>query len=453
MSFFGTPEFKVGLLIIVVSVLIGVMSMKISENPAYLGSSKRIHFHIDDASGLIKNSPVLVAGIRVGVIEDIVLEKGLARINMIVRNDVALSKSSRVELRASGILGDKMVVIVPGSANDPLVADGDQIMTVDNNASMDRLMGEVSKISSSLTDIVENLRDATEGESEKPLGKVVTNIEKLTGDLSSLVSHKKGQIGELVDRMNSIAQSVDQMLGDKGDQGLQASWNKALDRIDSTLESLDEIAGKVNSGEGTIGKLVNDESTVEELNAAISGVNGFLQLGQKIETSFDYYGHYLVESGGLRNYFGIKLQPGLDRFYEAAVVDIGGITEARESSSAVDGAEPTVTRSETKFLNRVALTVLFGKTFHNFSVKGGIIENSGGVGLEYSLARNRLKFQFDAFNFKTPQIRGYLRYNFFKGMYVVGGQQFQFQDGNSNPSAFVGAGLFLTNDDIKVLLR
>jgi len=453
MSFFGTPEFKVGLLIIAVSVLIGVMSMKISENPAYLGSSKRLHFVVNDASGLIKNSPILVAGIRVGVIEDIVLEKGQARINMVVRNDVSLSKSSRIEVRASGILGDKMVVIVPGSSNDPLIADGDRVLIVDNNASMDKLMGEVSKISGSLTDIVENLRDATEGEAQKPIGKVIANIEKLSGNLSSLVDHKKGQIGELVDRMNSIAASVEQMIGDKGDSGLQASWNKALTRIDSTLENLDDIANKVNSGEGSIGKLINDESTVEELNSAISGVNGFLQMGQKIETSFDYYGHYLVNSGSLRNYFGIKLQPGLDRFYEAALVDIGGITESTERTITTDTGTVATRKDDTKFLNRVAVTILFGKKFYNFSVKGGIIENSGGVGLEYSVARNKLKFQLDAFNFREPQVRGYLRYNFFKGMYVVGGQQYHFRDGSSNPSAFVGAGLFLTNEDIKILLR
>lgn len=454
MNFLSTPEFKVGLLVVVVSILVGIMSMKVSENASFIGNSRQLYFLVGNASGLIKNSPVRVAGIRVGVIDDIVLEHGQARVNMTVQSDVLLTETSRIEIRANGILGDKNVEIIPGSSNDPVLGIGGQIMVVEDHASIDRLVSEVSKITDSLSDIVDNIRDATEGDKNKPLGKIVHNIEKLTGDLAELVGDKKDEVAHLIDRLDSVATTVDELVSDESDDGLKATWKRTLTRIESTMANVDDIAGKINRGEGTIGKLVNDEETVDELNEAISGINSFLSLGEKMETSFDYYGHYLTNASGVRNYFGIKIQPGLDRFYEIAVVDAPeGTTESFQQTLTPEGGTPTTTREEKTHFDRIALTVLFGKNFYNFSIKGGIIESQGGIGLEYKFWQDRFKFQFDAFGLGNPNVRGYLRYNFFKGLYVVGGQQYIFRDGNSNPSAFVGAGLFLTNDDIKILLQ
>jgi len=453
-SFLSTPEFKVGLLVVVVSLLIGLMSLKVSENASYIGNSKKLYFLVDNAAGLLKNSPVRVAGIRVGVIDSIVLQEGRARVNMVVLSDVLLTESTRIEIRANGILGDKNVEIVPGSSNDPVLQDGGQILVVEDHASIDRLVSEVSKITGSLSDIVDNIRDATEGDKNKPLGKIVSNIEKLTTDLSSLVGNKKDEVANIIDRLDSVATTVDQMVSDDSDSGLQATWNRTLNRIESTMANVDDIASKINRGEGTIGKLVNDEETVEGINKAVTGINEFLSVGEKMETSFDYYSHYLTASQGVRNYFGIRIQPGLDRFYEIAIVDAPGGQIRRFSQTLTpEGGTPT-TIDETKTdLDKTAITVLFGKNFYDFTIKGGIIESAGGIGLEYKFLRDRFRIQLDAFNLANPNVRGYMRYNFFRGLYVVGGQQYIFQDGNSNPSAFVGAGLFLTNDDIKLLLK
>ena len=453
MNFLGTPEFKVGLLVVIVSVLVAAMSMKVSEDPSYLGSSKRLWFVVDDASGLVKKSPVRVAGIRVGIIEDIILQKGLARVNMIVRSEVLLTKSSKIEIRANGILGDKHVEIIPGSSNDPQLASGEQIMVVEDNASIDRLVSEVSKITKSLGEVVDNIRDATEGDDSKPIGKIVKNIEKLTSDVSQLVADKKGEVAELIDRLNNIAGTIDELVNDESDQGFKATWKRTMVRVENSMENIEGITGKINKGEGTIGRLVNDEQTVEELNTAISGINNFIQAGAKIQTSFDYYAHYLTEIEGVRNYFGIKIQPGLDRFYEIAAVDAPeGVSERFTQTLTPDGGTAVTTTEDKTHFNRVALSLLFGKNFYNFSIKGGIIENQGGVGLEYNFWRNRFKAQLDLFNLSEPNVRGYVRYNFFKGLYVVGGQQFIFADEGDTQSAFIGAGLFLTNDDIKVML-
>jgi phospholipid/cholesterol/gamma-HCH transport system substrate-binding protein len=81
MGFLRMAEFKVGMLVVVVGSLIAFMSMQVSDDPSYLGRSRQAWFLLPNANGLIKNSAVKSAGIPVGVIKDIRLQDGQARID------------------------------------------------------------------------------------------------------------------------------------------------------------------------------------------------------------------------------------------------------------------------------------------------------------------------------------------------------------------------------------
>ena len=199
--------------------------------------------------------------------------------------------------------------------------------------------------------------------------------------------------------------------------------------------------------------MVNDEETVEELNTAIAGVNQFIQAGTKLQTAFDYYSHYFTNGAGVRSYVGTRIQPGLDRFYEiAGVSSPEGFVTRFTRTRTTNGGSPTSTVEENNHQYKLRFTALFGKNFYNFSVKGGLIESRGGLGLEYNFYRNHFRLSVDAFDFDTPNLRAYLRYNFFKGLYLVGGRQYILEGEKNNVTNFIGAGLFLTNDDIKYAL-
>src|ERR1044072_3403228 len=115
MSWAKSPEFKVGLLVVVVGSLIAFMSMQVSEDPSYLGRSKKAWFLLKNAGGLVKNSAIKTAGIPVGIIKNITLQDGQARIDITVKSDVHLTVSAVVEVAAQGILGDKHIEIYPGA--------------------------------------------------------------------------------------------------------------------------------------------------------------------------------------------------------------------------------------------------------------------------------------------------------------------------------------------------
>lgn len=441
-------------MVLVVTGIIATMSIKVSNDPTGIGTAKKAHFFLDDATGLVKNSNVRMAGIPIGTIQDIVLDKGSARVEVVLKANTPLTQSSRIEIRPNGILGDKFVEIVAGDPKDPPLQSGEQIMIVDDRASVDKVIAEVSKITKSLSQVAENIRTATEGDKEKPIGRIIDNVEKITTDLADLTKKNKGDVSEILSNLRETTATINDMVNDDSRDGFKAAWTdalKSLRKIEGTLTNVEQITGKINRGEGTIGKLVNDDSTVEELNSAITGINNMLDASSKLQTGFDYHTNYITAGKFAKSFLSVRAQPGIDRFYELGIVDDPDGTLERTVTSDTSNGTTTTTSEDKRFTKRVRFNALFGKNFWNLTLKGGIIENSGGFGVEYALLRKRLKLGVDFYDFSGLQVRASARYNIWSGFYLTaGGEDLLNKLGRSG--LFVGGGLYLTNDDLKLLL-
>ncbi len=454
MNLLQAAELKVGLLVVTVASLIAYMSMQVSDNPSYFGRQGEAWFIMKDASGLVKGSQVKSAGIPVGIIKQISLQDGQARVDLSIKPDFKIYVSASVEVRSQGILGDMHVSLYPGSPTDPPLEKGGQILNVKTNGSLDNVISQVGEIAGTLKDTAQALKEATteDGTRKHILGRIVSNIEKLTADLSDITAENKGKINQIVDQVNRVTKSLDEILNDPSGDSFKVQLKRTMTRLDSAMKNIDEISGKVNRGEGTIGRLINDEDTVEELNTAIEGVNSFLDTAGKTQTALDFHSDYLGEVGSMKTTVGIKLQPGLDRYYYLGIVDDPtGVVEETDTRTTTNGGPESNTNEVKTFHNKVKFNALFAKTFWDLTVRGGLIENSGGVGFDYNLYRNKLVYSMDFFELGDLNIRAQLQYNVWKGIYVLGG----IQDAANNQkkrSNFIGAGLLLTNDDLKLLL-
>lgn len=439
-SWLGTPEFKVGVLVVLISTLIAGMALKVSEGPGFLSSNKEYFFRTESAAGLVRNSAVKMAGIKVGVIDNIILEDGRAKIVVSLDRHTKLTDSSRVELKSDGILGDKHVELVPGNPQDRELGSGSELLAVDAKGGMDNIMADVGKLARSMNELMTNLTAALKNADDKTsIGRIVLNIEKISADLKDVTGENKEKINDIVDRVRNLAKNIDTYINEE-----------SLARVDRSLKNIEEVTGKLAKGEGTLGRLINDEATVEELNSAIVNVNKFLGGADKMETSVDFHSEFLANDQN-KSFLGLRIQPGLDRYYEVAVIsDSQGVKRSVTSVSEQDGVPHTYSE-ETTYKNKFKITGLFAKNFWDFTVKGGVIENYGGVAFDYHLFGRKLLLSTEFFNFNELQIRAFARYNFFRGVYVIGGGDNLLGNDQGRSSAFIGAGLFITNDDLKML--
>lgn len=456
MNWLQGPELKVGLLVVIVGGLIGFMSMQVSDDPGFMSRSHRAWFVIENAGGLVKNSAIKTAGIPVGVIRDITLQDGKARIDISVTSDVKLTSSAAVFIKSQGILGDKHIEIDPGAITDPPVAEGAQILTVNDTGSLDNLITKVSDVAGSLKDVMERIREAVsdDGTDKHVIGRVLKNLEKLTGDVAEITGKNKDQVNHIILELRDITSTVSETLKDESEEGFKKSWKKLMSsfhKIDSAMKNIDEIAAKINKGEGAIGKLVSDENTAEEVESAISGLSSLVDSAGKISTAFDFHSEYLNEIGKAKASIGIQIIPGLDRYYELALIDDPAGTVETTNTELTAGGTTTETSEKKTYLNKTKLTAVFAKNFWDFTVRGGLIENAGGIGFDFKTFRKKLKFSFEAFDFTRTNLRTSVSYKLPYGVYLSGGVS-DMLDKSQARSAFVGAGLYLTNDDLKLLL-
>src|SRR5579863_7024053 len=112
-----TTEAKVGLLAIVIVLALIIVTKRINDTPSG-GESKGILLHttFDSASGLTEKTSVEIAGVPVGEVENITRDGNKAVVFMRVRPEVQLPLGTRGVIKGKGILGDKLISIVPGEA-------------------------------------------------------------------------------------------------------------------------------------------------------------------------------------------------------------------------------------------------------------------------------------------------------------------------------------------------
>ena len=443
MSWLVSPEFKVGFLVIAVSGLIAAMALKLATGPGLFSGKRTYYFKVESAGGLILNSAVKMAGIKIGVIESIDLSDGRAKVTIAVERRVQVTNSARVQLKSDGILGDKHVELIPGRPEDPDIPNGGEIIAASGKGGMDDIMSDVSRVAKSLNELLDTLNKATkQGDDTTTIGRIVGNIEKITADLKDVTSENKDKVRDILDRVKNITKNIDTYINEE-----------SLARVDKSLKNIEEITTKINKGEGTLGRLINDEQTVEELNSAIENVNKFLGGVDKMETSVDFHSEFMTGHDQSKSFLGLRLQPGLDRYYELNVIsDTRGVITNESTETTTGGGPATTTSYRKTFKNQFKISAVFAKNFWDFTIKGGLIENYGGVGADWYVLGNRdLRLSTELYQFQDLQWRAYLRYNILHGFYLTAGGDNLLSKDRGNATAFFGAGLFLTNDDLKTL--
>lgn len=459
----NTVEFKVGLFVLGCVAVIILMSLKVNVDPSVAGRTQNYVLILPDANGLVENANVKMAGIPVGIIENIKLENGKARVALKIQAGARITKSASVEVKPNGMLGDKYVELNPGNPNDEVLAEGSVINDFKDSGSFDAVIDKVGKIANDVSEITASLKKATTGDGDEnsPLGRILLNIEDMTADLKNISEDKRDKLKETIDNLHGLTASLNEFMSDDTDAGFKKNWKKAADslgRVESILRNFDEVAQKINNGEGTIGKLVNDETTVEELNSAIHGVNSMLDTAGRIELALDYHSEVMA-GPQTKSYVGVNVHTSPDRTYLLALVDDPKGSYER-IDTATSGSTSSSISTQNVYKNKFKFSAQFAQSFHNFTIRAGMIESSGGLGMDLNFFNKKLTFSTEAFNFGRTEgayVRAYARYKFYSVFYAMaGGDDILNSRGNtltgSAAAGFIGAGLDFTNDDLKLFL-
>ncbi|NQY37477.1 MAG: outer membrane lipid asymmetry maintenance protein MlaD [Alteromonadaceae bacterium] len=136
-------NFVVGLFLIVGMAAMAYLSVTIAGVSGYSADSYSLVARFDSSSGLKKGAFIEIAGVKVGKVTDIYLDKeSFESVAMFTfEQDIVLAEDTIASIRTAGIIGDKFVKISPGYSDD-LLKSGDEIIETEPSISIEELVSK-----------------------------------------------------------------------------------------------------------------------------------------------------------------------------------------------------------------------------------------------------------------------------------------------------------------------
>ncbi|MBE9527714.1 MAG: MCE family protein [Proteobacteria bacterium] len=497
-----TPEAKVGLFVLFGLSLLVYMSLRIGGFTIGSDAGYTVYVSFANAAGLDKDASVRVAGVEVGKITDITLKDSRAKLTLRIKPEIEIGADFTAVLTTKGLLGERYMELLVGSPNAPVLKDGDTLMRTTSYADMDKLITIMSDVSMDIKKVSTTLGNVFGGaEGEATLKNIMTNMEEVSYRVSRLIEKNDEKLDNIIHNLNQFST----LLRDDGPQismGLKAAvdnlnegllettknlnslinenrgnlsegienlklaslkLHEAMEninkmtgdigpRISDTVDYIGSITQKIDSGEGTIGQLVNDESLHTNINKTVTGINNFIEKAESIKTFVGYRGEYIFGAEETKSYITLKLQPSSDKFYLFEVIDDPRGERSKETRVVTVGGSTTTT-TEIKTSDDFKFSLQAAKQFHGLTIRGGLIESTGGLGLDYNLFNNRVQLSFDAFDFDkddNPHLKAGAMLYFTRYFYLSAGMDDIISDANME-SLYFGLGLRFEDDDLKYL--
>lgn len=288
-----SAEAKVGVFVVIGLIILGYMSMKVGNLSFSRQKGHDLEVVFDSATGLAENVGVEVAGVEIGRVKKIALMNGKALVVMRMNPDIVIRRDAQAIIRTRGILGDKYVEIIPGSQTAPPIKAGGRITRTAPVTDIDMLMntlGEVAQDIKVLTNSLSNVIGTEKGEAN--LGAIIENLKEMITALNQTVRDNQEDVGRIVDNLTVFSSTLKDVGNqNKDDIGtIIKSAKSVLGTMESMVADLSEITEKINEGQGSIGKLINDDEAITDLNHTLASLreitdrikNGQGTLGQLV---------------------------------------------------------------------------------------------------------------------------------------------------------------------------
>ncbi|MGF1466988.1 MAG: MlaD family protein [Sandaracinaceae bacterium] len=483
---------RVGVLV-VAALVGGFLVWRAVDERSTTDTGYQVHALFEDASGLIPKSRVTVAGIPVGYIEEIRLDGALARVEIVVDDDVALYEDAAVERRSASLLGEYVLAINPGNpALEPL-EDGDRIAVVAGAPEFSDILRDVGAIAGSVRSVatqvervfgteeggqrmesaLRNLSEALEAvnetiqENRDAVTNTVQNVEGITARaaprLDGILANIEAITADLRDVIEHNRDGLDEGVGEVGPT--IASINRAAQQLERVLEDVGEVTERTAAGEGTVGRLVTDERLVNEVEEAAEGINRLVGGFARLRTVIALRSEYLFLANAFKNYLDIRLAPAEDRYFLIQLVDD---PRGRTRFTTVQTRTSPPSVGDPPFQEQVIATTTDGllisfqlaKRLYFTTLRFGILESTGGIGLDLHFFDDRLEINADVFRFNEqvfPNLRVRINFEIVRTLFILGGfdnlLNSDFTTSNLNGGDFfLGAMLRFTDRDILSLL-
>lgn len=266
-------EVKVGLFVIA-GVLATVVALFTLTDAAMFRGRYIVSTVVPNAAGIRKGDPVIMRGVNIGRVQRFEIDKDAVRIRLEVEGEYSIPRDSRVEIKGQGLLGGMTADVIPGQSEERL--RGGETMPGGLGTGM---FDKVNELSASADKALGRVQSLLSDTTVKSIESSSTELDRLLKDLNGMVGEQRGELKKLTASLRATAESLQKATaGPELEQALKRmdTITKQLDEVTASLarssRSAEAVVGRIDRGEGVLGKLSKDDALYVSTNEAMLSV-------------------------------------------------------------------------------------------------------------------------------------------------------------------------------------
>jgi phospholipid/cholesterol/gamma-HCH transport system substrate-binding protein len=283
-----TREIKTAILVIA-SILLFIWGYSFLKGKDLFTNYKTFYVEYKSVEGLATSAPVTLNGLVIGKVSSITIDEntGVLLVELQLKTDFPISKSSIASIYEPGFIGGKQIAIIPNFEDKTLAVDGqklqggvklgltdkvgDQLAPLQEK--LEKLLGSTEKLISGLNNVLDQKGQQDLKLTLAELSKTIEQFHKASLSVNTLLDANKTQINGVVTNFNKISGNFSKI----SDSLNKADLGKTVKNLNATLARVDGIMTGLESGKGSMGKLLNDEAFYQNIKSSTKELELLLQ--------------------------------------------------------------------------------------------------------------------------------------------------------------------------------
>jgi phospholipid/cholesterol/gamma-HCH transport system substrate-binding protein len=279
-------EARVGFVVLAAAILFigGVILLRGIDLRSKQYSLKVLYRNV---TGLKTGDVVTVAGLAIGRVETMSFAGRSIQVDLSIQTKVHLPKDSRAIVKSETIMGGKFIEITPG-VETRMLQDGDSLSGM-YEADLSELTSTLAPITSNVLGILENVNSTFDEPTRRRVQEIVVDLGRSASRLEEIIrtegpraDHAFADFAAFSRDLSRFARTLDTIAltqRDNIDTSMTAlrrvavNFDRVSANLEYTTEALNAILARVNTGQGTLGKLVKDETLYNDLDSLSANLN------------------------------------------------------------------------------------------------------------------------------------------------------------------------------------
>lgn len=308
-----TNETKIGILT-VVGLAILILGFSYLKGNDVFSSTNKFYAIYRNVEGLTLSKPILVNGFQIGHVSNMTLqtESGFTVVEFKVDPKYPIPSNTLARLESTDLLGSKAIIFELGNSRE--LAENKDTLRADIQGSLAQSLQPVQrkaeilmdKVDSSLAAINKILNPEFQRNVDRSFLSIANSLQTLEGTtkkIDRLVGAQSGHIDAIMTnaealtsslrastgRLNATTANFERLSTDLANSNIKGT----LDNANKAMADLQATVNKINSGQGSLGLLLNDNSMYNNLNSASANLNNLfidLKAHPKRYVSFSVFG-------------------------------------------------------------------------------------------------------------------------------------------------------------------